>query len=86
MWHKDWSQRKTIVLLGWGIINNDRIENLGDKKYLIFSYVCLIGRMEKWIDGKKKICLVKKKNEMMIENVICINLFSLKKINSLIFF
>ena len=28
---------------------------------------------------KKNFCLVKKKNEMMIENVICINLFSLKK-------
>ena len=46
-----------------------------------------------WLGGwkselmeKKKFCLVKKKNEMMIENVICINLFSLKKINSLIFF
>jgi len=34
---------------------------------------------------KKKNCLVEKKNEM-IENVICINLFSLKKINSLNFF
>ena len=54
MWHKDWSQRKTIVLFGLGIINNDRMENLGDKKYLIFSYVCLIGKMEKWMDGKKK--------------------------------
>ena len=42
--------------------------------------------MEKWIDGKKKFCLAEKKNAMMIENVVCINLFSLKKINSLIFF
>ena len=36
--------------------------------------------MEKWIDGKKKFCLAEKKNAMMIENVVCINLFSLKKL------
>ena len=30
--------------------------------------------------GKKKFCLAEKKNAMMIENVVCINLFSLKKL------
>ena len=36
--------------------------------------------MEKWIDGKKKFCSVEKKNAMTIENVVYINLFSLKKL------
>ena len=72
MWHKDWSQRKTIVLFGWGIINNDRMENLGYNRKKNFD-----GKVNWW---KKKFCLAEKKNAMMIENVVCINLFSLKKL------
>ena len=40
-------------------------------KIFSFYYVCLVGRMRKWKD-EKLICLVKKKNEM-IENEISIN-------------
>ena len=48
------------------------IEKWEDRKDLVFFHMCLVGRMEKWRDGKL-ICLVEKKNEMM-ENEIGINL------------
>ena len=47
------------------------IEKWEDEKYLVFYYMCLVGRMRKWKD-EKLICLVKKKNEM-IENEVGIN-------------
>ena len=33
-------------------------------RYLVFFYMCLVEKMEKWRD-RKLICLVKKKNERM---------------------
>ena len=42
-----------------------------DRKYLVFSRVCLVGRMEKW-EGEKLFCLVEKKSKR-IENVVYIN-------------
>ena len=48
------------------------IKNWKDKRNLVFSYTCLVGKIEKW-RNKKLICLVEKKNEI-IENVDCINL------------
>ena len=40
------------------------IEKLEDKRNLVFSYLYLVRRMEKWKD-EKFICLVEKKNERM---------------------
>ena len=42
-----------------------------DRKYLIFSRVCLVRGMKKW-EGEKLFCLVEKKSERM-ENVVYIN-------------
>ena len=48
------------------------IEKLDDRRNLVFSYLYLVRRMEKWKD-EKLICLVEKKNERII-NKIGINL------------
>ena len=37
------------------------IEKLKDRKDLVFSHMCLVGRVEKWKD-RKLFCLVEKKN------------------------
>ena len=47
------------------------MEKWKDRKYLVFSLVCLVGRVEKW-EGGKIFCLVVEKKGM-IENVIYIN-------------
>ena len=49
------------------------MENLEDKKYLVFPRVCvcLVGGMEKW-KGENFFCLVEKKSEDK-KNVIYIN-------------
>ena len=47
------------------------MEKWKDRKYLVFSLVCLVGGVEKWED-EKRFCLVIKKKGMM-ENVIYIN-------------
>ena len=54
---------------GWK--SSRRIEKCEDKKYLVFSRVCLVGGIEKWKDGKL-FCLVEKKSER-IENVVYTN-------------
>ena len=54
------------------IENGERIEKWKDRKDLVFSYMCLVGRVKKWRDGKF-FCLVEKKSER-IENKVCINL------------
>ena len=51
--------------------NCGRMERWEDKKYLVFSRVCLVGGMEKWKSGKL-FCLVEKKSKK-IENVVNIN-------------
>ena len=43
------------------IENWEGIENWEDRRNLVFSYFCLVGRVEKWREGKL-IYLVKKKN------------------------
>ena len=43
-----------------------------DRKDLVFSCMCLVGRVEKWREGKL-FCLVEKKSER-IENKVCIKL------------
>ena len=48
---------------------NDRKWEKNDRKILIFSHTYLVGRMEKWRNGKP-ICLVKKKNEMMKKKLV----------------
>ena len=48
-----------------------RMEKWEDKKYLVFSRVCLVEGMEKWESGKL-FCLVEKKSER-IENIVYIN-------------
>ena len=40
------------------------IKKWENRRDLIFSYFCLVGRMEKWRYGKL-ICLVEKKNKRM---------------------
>ena len=47
------------------------MEKWKDRKYLVFSLVCLVGGMEKW-EGGKLFCLVRAKKGS-IENVIYIN-------------
>ena len=42
------------------------IEKWKDRKDLVFSCMCLVGRVEKWRDGKL-FCLIEKKSER-IEN------------------
>ena len=54
------------------IENGERIEKWTDRKDLVFSYMCLVGRVKKWRDGKL-FCLIEKKSER-IENKVCINL------------
>ena len=44
--------------------NGEEIEKWKDIKNLVFSYMYLVRRIEKWRDGKF-ICLVEKKNEKM---------------------
>ena len=48
------------------------MEKWKDRKDLVFSYLCLVGRVEKWKD-RKLFCLVEIKNEMM-KNEVDINL------------
>ena len=48
------------------------IEKLKDRKDLVFSHMCLVGRVEKWRDGKL-FCLIEKKSERL-ENKVCIKL------------
>ena len=54
------------------IKNGEGIKKWEDKKDLVFSYMCLVGRIEKWGEGKL-FYLVEKKNER-IENRVYINL------------
>ena len=54
------------------IENEEMIEKWKDIKDLVFSRMCLVGRVEKWRDGKL-FCLVEKKSER-IENRVCIKL------------
>jgi len=58
---------------GW-VGNKKGIEKWKNRKYIVFSHICLFGRIEKWRDGKN-ICLVEKKYKS-IENIVCINLLS----------
>ena len=52
----------------------EEIEKREDRRNLIFSYLCLVGRMEKW-KVIKLICLVEKKKKMRgWESEIRINL------------
>ena len=53
------------------IENRERIEKFKDRKDLVFSHMCLVGRVEKWRD-EKLFCLVEKK-KVRIENRVCIN-------------
>ena len=48
------------------------IEKWKDRKDLVFSCMCLVGRVEKWRDGKL-FCLIEKKSERL-ENKVCIKL------------
>ena len=57
----------SVSLGGW--------EKWGDRNKILFSLVCLVGRMKMWRGGKL-FCLVEKKKNERIENVICINLLS----------
>ena len=54
------------------IKNGEGIKKWEDKKDLVFSHMCLVGRIEKWGEGKL-FYLVEKKNER-IENRVYINL------------
>ena len=62
----DWIGRK---IGGWKI--NGKMKKREDRKYLIFSCVCLVGGMKKW-KNEKLFCLVEKKSRR-IKNVIYIN-------------
>ena len=64
VWFGEWK--------GGRIENGERIEKWKDRKDLVFSHMCLVGRVEKWKDGKL-FYLVEKKSER-IENKICVNL------------
>ena len=64
VWLKEWKSER--------IENWEKIEKWKSRRDLVFSHLCLVGRMEKWRDGKL-IFLVKKKNEKM-ENKVGINL------------
>ena len=48
------------------------IEKWKDRKDLVFFHMCLVGRAEKWRDGKL-FCLVEKKSER-IENKVGVKL------------
>ena len=54
------------------IENGEMIEKQEDKRDLVFFYLCLVKRMEKWRD-RKFICFVEKKSKE-IENEVGINL------------
>ena len=56
----------------WRIENEKGIEKWENKRDLIFSHLCLVGKMEKSRNGKL-ICLVEMKNGRM-ENKVGINL------------
>ena len=47
------------------------MEKREDRKDLVFSYVCLVGEVEKW-EGGKLFCLVGEKKGRM-KNVVYIN-------------
>ena len=64
-----------VSLTGWKsrkIENEKMIEMWKDERNLVFSYICLDGRIKKLRD-EKLICLIKKKNER-IKNRFCTNL------------
>ena len=44
------------------IENGEMIEKWEDRRDLVLSHMCLVGRMKKWRDGRL-ICLVEKKKE-----------------------
>ena len=54
---------------GWKI--SGRVENWEDRKVLVFPYMCLVGRVEKW-KGGKLFYLVREKSGRM-ENVVYMN-------------
>ena len=64
VWFGEWKSGR--------IENGERIEKWKDRKDLVFSHMCLVGRVEKWKDGKL-FYLVEKKS-VRIENKICVNL------------
>ena len=64
VWFGEWKSGR--------IENGERIEKWKDRKDIVFSHMCLVGRVEKWKDGKL-FYLVEKKSER-IENKICVNL------------
>ena len=47
------------------------MEKWEDRKDLVFSYVCLVGGVEKWKD-EKLFCLIEKKSGRL-ENIVYIN-------------
>ena len=64
VWFGEWKSGR--------IENGEMMEKWKDGKDLVFSRMCLVGRVEKWKDGKL-FYLVEKKSER-IENKICVNL------------
>ena len=54
------------------IENGERMKKWEDRRDFSFPRLCLVGRVEKWRDGKL-FCLVMKINGR-IENRVCINL------------
>ena len=44
VWLEEWTSER--------IKNEEEIEKWEDRKNLVFSYMYLVGRMEKWRDGK----------------------------------
>ena len=61
------------------------IEKWEDRKDLVLSHMCLVGRMKKWRD-EKLICLVEKKNESMENEVGIMSLLNKTKTKSNTFF
>ena len=47
------------------------MEKWEDRKDLVFTHVCLVGRVEKW-EGRKFSCLVEKKSGR-IKNIVYTN-------------
>ena len=47
---------------------SENMKKWEDRKYLVFSRVCLVGGVEKW-EGEKLFCLIREKNRRM-KNVI----------------
>ena len=56
----------------WRIENRERIEKCEDRKDLVFSHKCLVGRIEKWRD-EKLFCLFEEQKNVRIENKVGIN-------------